>query len=227
MRVGVEGAAARYAACIGLAVDVTIARPCDAAMANPVEATLDELYGVSPADFIATRDVLVKKLKGDPRVAELRDRRKPTQTAYTLNELARRYLDGVRGVVDAGRGLGRAQRKALRGEASDDLREAISRQRIVIRELRAKVGALVKELGVEETHLAEIASALQAALVDPGMGEALETGREREAARTFSRVPVRECGCIGVPDQPGGVEACCARGLGEAEEARRKSGHTR
>lgn len=149
-------------------------------MAKAIEAALDELYAANPGEFVATRKRLAKK---HPALAK---RRKPTQTAYALNQLARRHPDAVADLVDAGRALARAQRKALRGSASG-LREAIDRQRTVIRERMQEVARLVTELGVDETHLPEIARALQAALVDPGVGEQLEEGH-------LERVPEAEGG---------------------------------
>lgn len=138
-------------------------------MPSSERKALDELYAAAPADFVATRKRLAKKHPG------LAKRRKPTQTAYALNQLARRHPDAVADLVDAGRALSRAQRKALRGSASG-LREAIDRQRTVIRERMQEVARLVTELGVDDAHLPEIARALQAALVDPRVGEQLEEG---------------------------------------------------
>lgn len=149
-------------------------------MAKAIEAALDELYAAKPGDFVATRKRLAKKHRA------LAKRRKPTQTAYALNQLARRHPDAIADLVDAGRALARAQRKALRGSASG-LREAIERQRTVIRERMQEVARLVTELGVDEAHLPEIARALQAALVDPGVGEQLEEGH-------LERVPEAEGG---------------------------------
>lgn len=138
-------------------------------MPSSERAALDELYAAAPGDFVATRKRLAKKHPG------LAKRRKPTQTAYALNQLARRHPDAVADLVDAGRALSRAQRKALRGSASG-LREAIDRQRAVIRERMQEVARLVTELGVDDAHLPELARALQAALVDPAVGEQLEEG---------------------------------------------------
>lgn len=158
-------------------------------MAKAIEAALDELYAATPADFVATRKRLAKKHPG------LAKRRKPTQTAYALNQLARRHPDAIADLVDAGRALARAQRKAMRGTASG-LREAIERQRTVIRERMQEVARLVTDLGVDEAHLPEIARALQAALVDAGVGEQLEEGHlERVPEATgglFSLTPADE-----------------------------------
>jgi|GEM_PF-1280360 len=142
---------------------------------------LEELYRASPAEFMSTRDALARQLKeaGDKEgAAELKAQRKPTQIAFVLNQLARRNADDLAELVDVGRELARAQRKALRGEAGHDLRDAITRQREVVSALTRKTAALMTELGVPTTgHLDEVAAALQAALVDPAVGAELEEGR--------------------------------------------------
>jgi hypothetical protein len=149
--------------------------------ASSLDQALDELYAASPAEFTGKRDALAKQLKaaGDAAAsAEVKAQRKPTQIAYVLNQLARKHADDLADLVDVGRELARAQRKALRGEAGADLRDAITRQRSVVRALTEKTAALMGTLGVPATgHLDEIAGALQAALVDPAVGAKLEEGR--------------------------------------------------
>jgi len=148
---------------------------------NELDVALDELYGASPAEFTARRDALAKRLKAagdDGAASEIKGRRKPTQLAYVLNQLARRHGDDVAELVDVGRELARAQRKALRGEAGHDLRDAIARQRSVVAGLTATSAALMAELGVAGSgHLDEMASALRTAMIDPAIGALLEEGR--------------------------------------------------
>ncbi|MDB4934001.1 MAG: hypothetical protein JWP87_973 [Labilithrix sp.] len=166
--------------------------------ATSLDQALDALYAASPAEFTAKRDALAKELKasGDAAAsAEVKAQRKPTQIAYVLNQLARRHADDLAELVDVGRELARAQRKALRGEAGHDLRDAITRQRSVVRELTTKTAALMGDLGVTPAgHLDEIASALQAALVDPAVGAKLEEGR-------LDKVPAPAAGFPGATAQ--------------------------
>jgi hypothetical protein len=163
-----------------------------------LDAALDELYGASPAEFTAKRDALAKALKSSANAAgaaDVKGRRKPTQLAYVLNQLARRHADELAELVDVGRELLRAQRKALRGDAGHDLRAAIARQRSVVSELTTRTAALMGELGVPVTgHLDEIASALRAALVDPAVGAQLEEGR-------LEKVPAPAAGFPGAAPQ--------------------------
>jgi len=55
-----------------------------------------------------------------------------------LNQLARRYPADVAGLVDVGRELARAQRKALRDETTASSRDSIDRQRRVVGGLTRK-----------------------------------------------------------------------------------------
>jgi hypothetical protein len=149
---------------------------------SDVDAEIDDLYANAPDAFTKKRDELAKRLKADGRAdiaATVKALRKPTQIAYVLNQVTRRFADEIGELVDVGRELARAQRKALRGgDASGDLRAAIGRQRDVVRDLTTKTGGLMRELGIAATgHLDEIAGALQAALVDPIVGAQLEEGR--------------------------------------------------
>lgn len=140
-----------------------------------LEAALDELYAAKPEEFVARRTALAKQL-GKTDAATLKKQKKPTQTAYALNQLARRHPDAIAELVDAGKDLARAQRRARRGGAAA-VHEAIARQRAVIQKRMGEVAALAGELGVAEAHLPAIAGALRAALVDPAVGERLEEGR--------------------------------------------------
>lgn len=163
------------------------------AKASGVDAALEELYGAPPAEFTSRRDALAKELKaaGDTAgAAEVKARKKPTQIAYVLNQIARAHAHDVAELVDVGRELARAQRKALRGETGHDLRDAITRQRSVVSELTAKASATMRDLGIDPAgHLDEIAGALQAALVDPAVGARLEEGRLEKVPEVAAGFP--------------------------------------
>src|SRR5665811_922073 len=93
--------------------------------ATSLDQALDELYRASPAEFTGKRDALAKRLKAAGEVAgaaDVKAQRRPTLIAYVLNQLARKHAGELADLVDVGRELARAQRKALRGEAGTDLR---------------------------------------------------------------------------------------------------------
>lgn len=172
-----------------------------------VDAAVDELYANAPDAFTKKRDELAKRLKSEGRAdvaATVKALRKPTQIAWVLNQVARRFADEVGELVDVGRELARAQRKALRGgDASGDLRTAIGRQREVVRDLTTKAGGLMRELGVAATgHLDEIAGALQAALVDPIVGAQLEEGRLEKVPEPATGFPGASAAAAAATEAP-------------------------
>ncbi|HEY8076860.1 MAG TPA: hypothetical protein VIF62_22190 [Labilithrix sp.] len=162
-------------------------------MASSVEQALEELYAGSPATFTRTRDRLAKELRasGDTEGASaIAARHRPTQIAHVLNQLARRHANALAELVDVGRELARVQRGVLRGGHASGLREAIERQRKVIADLTQRAAGVMRDLGIDpHDHLDEIASALHAALVDPAIGDALESGRLEKAPTATAGFP--------------------------------------
>lgn len=157
--------------------------------AGALDEALEELYSSPLGAFTQKRDELAKalKAKGDAEAAAVRSRRKPTQVAYVLNQLARRNADDVAELVEVGRDLARVQRRFLRGEHAAGLREAIARQREIVGKVTRKAAALMNEVGISAPgHLDELAGSLQAALVDPAVGAMLEE-KAPAAAAGFSR----------------------------------------
>jgi hypothetical protein len=159
------------------------------------EHALDELYAAAPDEFVRRRTELARELRssGDKDAAsDVERRRRPTTVAYVLNQLARRHPDDVADLVDAGRSLQRAQRRAMRGEASD-LRAAIAKQREVVAAVAERAAAMMKELDVDaDAHLPDVARALQAALVDAAAGAKLEEGRLDKTLEAESAFPGTE-----------------------------------
>lgn len=148
-----------------------------------LERALEELYGTPPSEFTKKRDMLAKDLSREDAAAAtaLRARRKPTQIAWVLNQLARRHAAEVAELADVGRELARAQRQALRGEPTS-FRESIARQRQVVRDVTQTASTVMKDLGLDPRgHLDEVAAALRAALVDPAFAIQLEEGRLEKA----------------------------------------------
>jgi hypothetical protein len=73
---------------------------------NQLEGALEQLYQAPADEFTKRRDALAKKLRDAGAAAaakSLRERRKPTQIAWVLNQLSRRYPDDIAELVDVGR----------------------------------------------------------------------------------------------------------------------------
>jgi hypothetical protein len=131
---------------------------------QPREA--DDLFGLRPEEFTSARNVLAKRLKSEgesqeaARVATLR---RPTATAWALNQLARRQPGLVEAVMDAGEKLRQATEQALAGDRSG-FAAAQAAERAAV---QAAVDGAAK-------------------LFESGAGKAFQTGRRRTPARPRS-----------------------------------------
>ena len=97
---------------------------------GPLEAALDELYGTEPSEFVAVRKRLATALRegGDKAGANvLQAARRPSTSAWALNQLARREPDVVESLLDASRALYAAQTRG--SNQPDVLRDAIRSHR--------------------------------------------------------------------------------------------------
>ncbi len=140
------------------------------------ETAADELYGVAPGEFVVTRTRLAKEA-GDP---DLRKRigalRRPSVPAWAVNRLAREAPDTVAAVLAAGAGL----RAAWSGEpVTGDLAHwERERQRAVTEAVRATADlAAAAGRPLSEAARREVEETLQAAVVDPDVGERVRIGR--------------------------------------------------
>lgn len=138
----------------------------------------DELYGLVPAEFRAVRDERVKQARsaGDRDLAAaITKLRKPTVSAWLVNQLAREAPDELASLLE----LGEALREAQRALDGDTLRE-LSTQR------RRRVSALVQQgkrlaRAARQTVTAqverEVAASLEAAVADQDAADAIVAGR--------------------------------------------------
>jgi hypothetical protein len=138
----------------------------------------DELYGLTPAEFTAARNAVVREVK-DAADAELAARvqalRKPSPAAWAVNLLARSRPEELAQLAELGAVMREAQHELDREQLA-----ALTRQR------RALVAALARsaaELATEARHnltagtLEEVSQTLQSALGDPSAASAVLSGR--------------------------------------------------
>ena len=153
------------------------------------EAT-EELYGVDPADFVAARNELVRRLKGagDRELAcEVGKLRRPTPAAWAVNQLVRRDRHGVEELVRRGEELRTAQAQALAGAHADELREAARARREAVAALADAAAGFLAGRGVSPgLHRGEIAATLEAASLDPQAAAAVQRGRLSTALEPLS-----------------------------------------
>jgi hypothetical protein len=140
------------------------------------EDPADALYELPLDEFTAARNALVKELKagGDKEAAAaVQALRKPSVTAWALNQLARRDPEAIDALLDAGAEVRAAHAAAMAGDASK-LREASRAEQAVIGDLARKAAGLLDGDG---TKLDRLSETLRAAATDPDAGEVLRAGR--------------------------------------------------
>jgi hypothetical protein len=143
-----------------------------------LDEAADELYAISPDDFMARRTALAKQAKeaGEKLLAkQITALRKPTRSAWLVNLVARAEPERLADLVELGDALQQAQ-QAMDGEA---LRRLSRDRRTMIDTLARRAG----ELGRDEGHppadgaVQEVSQTLQAALGDPAIAELVQAGR--------------------------------------------------
>lgn len=151
----------------------------------------DELFGLPPDEFVAARDALAKRLKGDgdkEASASVKALRRPTVAAWAVNQVARSTVGrkDIAALVQIGDRLRDAHDALLEGKGDAGIREATTERRKLVAKLTkqavAKVGA-----GGEAQHDA-ITHTFDAAVADPEAGLAVRAGRltkELEAPSGF------------------------------------------
>ena len=155
-----------------------------------LERALDDLYAADPDTFVALRKQLVTDLRaaGDRAGAnELKAARRPSTSAWALNQLARRHPQIVETLLARSNELRVVQSRP--GAAPiDAMQETIRAHR------RALAEATDTALGIlgtraNDTFRNEIASSLRAASTDPDVGRRLERGRLVREADAESGFP--------------------------------------
>jgi hypothetical protein len=140
-------------------------------------ADADRLFAVPLEDFIAERKRLAKELRdgGDREAAaEVAKLPKPTPPAWALNQLAREEPDAIGAWLDAAEQLRDAS-----AHPSSALREAMAGHREATRTLVNVVRERARPGGkpLSEPMVERVRELLQAATVDPDVGDALRAGR--------------------------------------------------
>lgn len=135
-----------------------------------------DLYGLPQEEFTKARDELAKELRkaGKKDAAdEVKALRKPTVSAWTVNQLARRHPQEMKALVKAGDEMRKAQRAAVGGRGPQGLRDATRSHRDRIDDLTS---AARHELGADGATLQRVAQTLRGASVDKEASKTLLTG---------------------------------------------------
>lgn len=149
-----------------------------------LDEELDRLYGLPLAEFTGARNELASELvKAGNREAadEVKALRKPSLSAWTVNQLARKERLQVRSLMTAAERLRDAQAKLLRGEGREELQEAVRRHREVVGPLLDSAKKLLRSAGHPATDatLERIRETLTA-VAGHDEGKLVEEGRLSE-----------------------------------------------
>ena len=165
--------------------------------APDLEAALDALYATPQDGFIAARDALVKQLRaGDAgakaAAAGVKALRKPSVTAWALNQVARTSAADLAALFDADAGLAHAQRA---GSGPEALSQATRARREAVRRLVDAALGVLREGGHPDSpgNRDRIAQTLTAVATDEAGREALRRGRlagDLEPASLWEASPV-------------------------------------
>ena len=131
-------------------------------MAVPAEGQLDALYTVAPARFVAERDALARRLRGEgePALAEQAEAmRRPSASVWAVNQAARADAARVEALLEA---AARLRREQGAGDP-EALREAIQAHRTALRALVEAAEGALQEAGIRGEHSRAIETDLQSA----------------------------------------------------------------
>ena len=149
-----------------------------AGSADRVDGAADALYSVPLADFVAERGRLASDARkaGDRgAAADIAALRKPTQSAWLVNQLVRRRPD----VVPQLSALGEALREAEQTLTGAALRQVGAQRSQLVAALVAEAAGIAGEAGSRPAAdtLAEVQATFEAALADPAAAAQVTAGR--------------------------------------------------
>lgn len=147
----------------------------------PSDGRIEKLFSLPREEFTSARNALAADLSkaGDREGADTVKRfRKPTVSAWAVNQLAQRGEQGVRTLLSAGAQLRQAQTGLLKGGDAKKLREALAAEAEAVDQLVETAAATLAEAGhgASEAILRRVATTLRAAAVDEEAGAALSKG---------------------------------------------------
>jgi len=147
-----------------------------------LDTAANELYAVSPDDFIERRQQLVAEAKqaGDRQLAtQIGKFRRPTRSAWLINVLARVEPDDITALLDLGAALQEAQERM----AGDELRQLSAERRRTVDAMARRAVQLGRDHGYEapDGAMQEVGQTLQTALGDREIADLVRGGRLTQA----------------------------------------------
>jgi hypothetical protein len=148
-------------------------------VALDLESEVDRLYGVELDDFVRERTELARALRKEGRreeAASVQELRKPTISAWTVNQLARRKRKEVDLLLDAGHRLATAQADLVAGGDRAGFAKAREREQDALERLRRAAREVLGDRAAEGT-LERVSTTLRTAAVSEEGRELLALGR--------------------------------------------------
>lgn len=152
---------------------------------SALEAQITALYGLPLPVFIARRNQLAQQLRraGERDLADqVKNLRKPSVAAWTLNQLRHRQPELVEALLEAGRQLHAAQERLLGQGERGALREATVRERERVQATVDAAETVLHDAGLAVTPPLhnKLWETAHAAAIDPELGKMLRSGRLSE-----------------------------------------------
>ncbi|HEY1466269.1 MAG TPA: hypothetical protein VGF11_04385, partial [Acidimicrobiales bacterium] len=143
-----------------------------------LNAIVEELYGLLPAEFVSARDRYVAEARhaGDRDLAAaVKKLRRPTSGAWLANMLVRERPAELGSLLELGTTMRRAQSRL----AAADMRGLSKERRQSVTRLLGEAKDLARHLGLSptESSLRELEGTLEAAVADADAAEALRSGQ--------------------------------------------------
>lgn len=147
-----------------------------------VQQAVDDLFSADPDEFMKRRAELAADAKkaGDAAAAkQIAALRKPTRSAFTVNQLARTEPDRIAELVD----LGEQLRSAEKSIDPKQIRELTRQRRRLVDALTRQALEIVGESAPSSALRDEVVSTLTAALADGAIAEQVAQGTLVKPAR--------------------------------------------
>ena len=147
-----------------------------------LDTAANELYAISPDDFIERRQQLVaaaKQASDRDLATQIGKLRRPTRSAWLINLLARAEANDITALLELGVALQEAQQRM----AGDELRELSVQRRKTVDAMARRAVELGREQGYDapDGALQEVSQTLQSALGDQAIAELVLAGRLTQA----------------------------------------------
>ena len=183
-----------------------------------LQEAIAELYSGDPGEFIERRSGLAARARtaGDAALAKkITGLRKPTRSAWILNQLVRSAPEVTSQLAELGDEL-RAAQRSLDGPA---IRELSLRRRQLIDALTRQAFALSGQQPPPPVLKDEVTATLNAALADPQFNEQLRAGALDRAVRRDGFGPEAAPGLVLLPSPSRGATAPAGAVTGTARPA--------